>query len=107
MGKGLVILGFPCNQFAMQEPGSACKILKFSAQHNTGWHLMAKIHVNGTNTHPIFAFLKKRLKGSFGNFIKWNYTKFLIDANGDPFKRYGPNVAPLSLAEDIQALIHA
>lgn len=91
----------------MQESGSACKILKFSAQHNTEWQLMAKVQVNGANAHPIFAFLKKRLSGSFGNFIKWNYTKFLVDANGVPFKRYGPNVAPLSLVDDIEALVHA
>lgn len=106
--KGLVILGFPCNQFAGQEPETnetivdVCKI-----NHGVTFQLTEKIDVNGKNTHPVFEYLKKELPGSFGNRIKWNFTKFLIAPDGKPLKRYAPTTNPSNIEKDIVQMIRA
>jgi glutathione peroxidase len=104
--KGLVVLGFPCNQFAGQEPESnetmaeTCKV-----NFGVTFPLMEKIEVNGPGTHPVFQFLKRKLGGLFGSRIKWNFTKFLIDADGRPVKRFAPVTKPESIEKNIQALL--
>ena len=93
--KGLVILGFPCNQFANQEPGGANDIAEF-CQLNYGvtFPMFAKVDVNGEGAHPIFKYLKSELGGLFGSKIKWNFTKFVIDKSGRPGKRVSPMTKP-------------
>lgn len=93
--KGLVILGFPCNQFANQEPGGAGDIAEF-CQLNYGvtFPMFGKVDVNGDSAHPIFKYLKSELGGLFGSKIKWNFTKFVIDKNGMPVKRFSPMTKP-------------
>ncbi|TMW55450.1 hypothetical protein Poli38472_010332 [Pythium oligandrum] len=103
--RGLVVLGFPCNQFGGQEPGTHDEIKEFVKQYNCEFELFAKRDVNGAHTRPVFTFLKTKLPGSFGNYIKWNFTKFLVDRNGQPVKRYAPNERPLSFEDDIIALL--
>lgn len=100
--QGLVILGFPCNQFGKQEPGVGEEIQEF-CQINYGvtFPIFDKVDVNGTNTHPIFKYLKSNLGGFLGSFIKWNFTKFVIDKNGKPIKRFGPMTKP----EDMESFI--
>ncbi len=104
--NGLVIIGFPCNQFMGQEPvndddmQSACEM-----NFGVTFPLTEKIDVNGKNTHPIFKFLKDNLGGFLGSKIKWNFTKFLIDAKGNPYKRYAPTTKPQSIENDIQKLL--
>ncbi|MBN2281632.1 MAG: glutathione peroxidase [Candidatus Marinimicrobia bacterium] len=104
--KGLVVLGFPCDQFAGQEPETndtveqTCKI-----NFGVTFQLSEKIDVNGANTHPLFVYLKQNLKGIFGSKIKWNFTKFLITPEGRPFKRYAPTVKPEKIEKDIQKLL--
>jgi glutathione peroxidase len=104
--KGLVVLGFPCNQFADQEPETN-ESMEQSCQLNFGvtFPLMAKCEVNGPSTHPVFKYLKSKTSGLFGNRIKWNFTKFLIDKNGKPVKRYSPITKPQSLEETILKLL--
>ena len=105
--RGLVVLGFPCNQFGAQEPGAADEIASF-CQKNYGvtFPMFAKIDVNGDNTHPLFAHLKKEARGLLGSEgIKWNFTKFLVDRDGSVVKRFAPAATPESLAEDIEALL--
>ncbi len=104
--KGLVILGFPCNQFGNQDPGSKEEILSF-CQLNYGvtFPMFDKIDVNGENTHPVFAFLKQHTTSFAGKSIKWNFTKFLIDKNGTPIKRYAPQIDPLRMEQDIIRLL--
>lgn len=105
--RGFCIIGFPCNQFLGQEPQSddtmvtACKI-----NFGVTFQLTQKIDVNGKNTHPVFVYLKKELPGGlFGSKIKWNFTKFLITSNGNPYKRYAPTVQPLKIEEDLLKLL--
>jgi glutathione peroxidase len=104
--QGLVILGFPCNQFGSQEPLSneameeTCKI-----NHGVTFPLFEKIDVNGPNTHPVFKYLKNRLGGLFGSKIKWNFTKFLLDANGKPVKRFAPITKPEAIEAYIRKLL--
>ncbi len=104
--QGLIVLGFPCNQFGQQEPetnetiGETCKI-----NYGVGFPLTEKCDVNGRNTHPVFKYLKSRLSGFFGNRIKWNFTKFLVDRQGNPYKRYAPTKLPESLEQDIVFLL--
>ena len=95
------IIAFPCNQFGNQEPKSNEKIAEFVAKYNVGFKVMDKIKVNGSSAHPLFKYLKKALPGTFGNFVKWNFTKFLVTRDGIPFKRYGPKESPLSFESDI------
>ncbi len=101
--QGLVVLGFPCNQFMGQEPlkddemESACKV-----NHGVTFQLTKKVDVNGNNAHPVYKFLKKKKGGFLFSQIKWNFTKFLIDKNGVPIKRYAPTVKPKEMEEDIK-----
>lgn len=106
-GKGLIILGFPCNQFANQEPGSEKDIAEgCMINYGVTFPMFSKIDVNGNNAHPIYKYLKSELKGGiFGNNIKWNFAKFMLDKNGKPFKRYSPTTAPEKLREDIEKLL--
>lgn len=101
--KGFVILGFPCNQFSNQEP-EANETMAETCQINFGvtFPLFEKIDVNGPNTHPVFVYLKKTLRGFLGSKIKWNFTKFLIDANGKPIKRFSPITKPESIEARIK-----
>jgi glutathione peroxidase len=104
--KGLVILGFPCNQFANQEPGTEKEISEGCLiNYGVTFPMFSKINVNGSNAHPIYKYLKSELKGTLGNEIKWNFTKFLIDKNGNPFKRFGSTTKPEKLRQDIEKLL--
>jgi glutathione peroxidase len=105
--QGLVILGFPCNQFGMQEPGANTEIRDFcSLKYGVTFPMFSKVTVNGAETHPIYAFLKHQAPGLLGTeAIKWNFTKFLVDRNGKVVGRYAPNVAPSSLAVTIEGLL--
>lgn len=105
--RGLVVLGFPCNQFGFQEPGDEKDIRSFcSLTYNVTFPMFAKIDVNGSNTHPLYAFLKEREPGILGTeAIKWNFTKFLVDKNGNVVRRYGPNVTPENIEADILKLL--
>lgn len=106
--QGFVILGFPCNQFGAQEPGDEKAIKNFcDMNYNITFPLFSKVEVNGENAHPLFKYLKKELPGIFGSEnIKWNFTKFLLDKKGKPFKRYAPQDKPQSLEKDIQTLLN-
>lgn len=105
--KGLVVLGFPCDQFLNQEPETneslveACRI-----NFGVTFQLTQKINVNGDAVHPIFKFLKDELRGTIGKKIKWNFTKFLITPNGKPFKRYAPTTKPKRIEQDIIQLLN-
>ncbi|HHW80618.1 MAG TPA: glutathione peroxidase [Bacteroidales bacterium] len=105
--QGLVILGFPCNQFANQEPGSSDEIEEFcEINYGVTFPLFEKINVNGKETHPIFKFLKSQLSGGiFGSSIKWNFTKFVIDSQGIPVKRFSPNTKPENMENTINELL--
>lgn len=104
--KGLVILGFPCNQFANQEPGSAEEISKFcTLNYGVNFPMFSKIDVNGEKADPLYKYLKEELPGTLGNEIKWNFTKFLIDREGKPIKRYGSIVKPEEITKDIEKLL--
>ena len=100
------ILGFPCNQFAKQELNSNNEIQEF-CQLNYGvtFKVFDKINVNGKNAHPLYKYLKKEKSGIFGGLIKWNFTKFLIDKNGNVVERYAPTDSPLKMKEKIKELI--
>ena len=104
--RGLVVIGFPCNQFASQDPGSDSEIEGFW-QRNYGvtFQMMKKVDVNGGNAHPIFVYLKERTKGLLGSSIKWNFTKFLISRDGETIKRYAPVTKPEKLVKDIEAML--
>lgn len=104
--KGFEILGFPCNQFANQDSGSNEEINNF-CQLNYGvtFTMFEKIEVNGENAHPLYKYLKNKSKGLLSNEIKWNFTKFLIDADGNVVKRYAPVVKPSKIRTDIENLI--
>ncbi|MET3132380.1 glutathione peroxidase [Oxalobacteraceae bacterium GrIS 1.11] len=105
--SGVVVLGFPCNQFGAQEPGTADEIGSF-CEKNFGvtFPLFAKINVNGDATHPLFAHLKKAARGLLGTeAIKWNFTKFLVRKDGSVYQRYAPSTAPLDLVVDIEKLL--
>lgn len=104
--RGLVILGFPCNQFGKQEPGGAKEIVEGCLiNYGVTFPMFSKIEVNGDNTHPIYKYLKSELKGTFGNRIKWNFTKFLIDKDGTPYKRFSPTTTPDKLRSHIETLL--
>lgn len=105
--QGLVILGFPCNQFAGQEPGTEKEISEGCLiNYGVTFPMFAKTDVNGENAHPIYKYLKSELKGGiFGSNIKWNFTKFMIDKDGKPYKRYAPTTVPEKLKNDIEALL--
>ena len=105
--KGLVVLGFPCNQFGGQEPGDADAIGQFcQSRFDVSFPLFAKIDVNGDNAHPLYTWLKHEAAGILGTeAIKWNFTKFLVDRNGQVVRRYAPATKPEDLAEEIAALL--
>lgn len=92
--QGLSILAFPCNQFGGQEPGTEAEIKKFAEGYGVKFDMFSKIKVNGNDTHPLWDFLKNKQGGMLGNFIKWNFTKFLVDRNGNPVARYSPQTNP-------------
>ena len=104
--KGFVVLGFPCNQFLNQEPGTDEDIKDF-CEINFGvtFPLFSRIDVNGRHAHPLFTFLKEQTPGLITRSIKWNFTKFLVDRNGRPTKRFSPATAPVKIAADIEKLI--
>ena len=104
--QGLVVIGFPCDQFAHQEPGSNEEIAEFCRlNHGVTFPLMAKIEVNGDNAHPIYKYLKNAAKGTFGNAIKWNFTKFLISRDGEQVTRFAPTTKPEAIDDKIAALL--
>ena len=105
--RGLVVLGFPCNQFGGQEPGSEAAIGEFcSLTYDVTFPMFAKVDVNGENTHPIFAFLKKGAPGVLGTEgIKWNFTKFLVDPASGKVTRFAPTTKPQALEADIERLL--
>jgi glutathione peroxidase len=107
--RGLVVLGFPCNQFGAQEPGDAGEIASFcSLTYDVSFPMMAKVDVNGPATHPFYAWLKGKKKGILGTeSIKWNFTKFLIDPKGNVVARYAPTGKPASLESSIEAVLPA
>ena len=104
--KGLIVLGFPCNQFGNQEPETN-ENMEQVCQINFGvtFPLLEKIDVNGPQTHPVFRLLKRRLGGLFGSRIKWNFTKFLVDSKGRPVKRFAPITKPATIEPYIQRLL--
>ena len=106
MDRGLEILDFPCNQFAGQAPGTSDEIQSFCiSRFGTTFRLFSKIDVNGKDADPLYTFLKKEKGGLFGNNIKWNFTKFLVDPTGKVVKRYAPTVTPESIDKDIERLL--
>jgi glutathione peroxidase len=105
--QGLIVLGFPCNQFGQQEPGSSDQIQSFcDTNFRVSFPLFQKIEVNGSNAHPLYQYLTKAAPGILGTEgIKWNFTKFLVDRSGKVIKRYPPTAKPEDLANDIKALL--
>ena len=101
--RGLVVIGFPCDQFAHQEPGDDAEIKGF-CERNFGvtFPLMAKVEVNGPNAHPLFVKLRKRAPGLIGDAIKWNFTKFLVSPGGEWVRRYAPGTEPEKIEVDIE-----
>jgi glutathione peroxidase len=112
MERGLVVLGFPCNQFGAQEPGGAAEIGAFCEKnYGVSFPMFAKIDVNGNNAHPLYRYLKTEKPGLLGPLgggaIKWNFTKFLVDREGRVVARYAPSTKPESLTRDIEKLLNA
>ena len=105
--RGFEVLGFPCNQFGSQEPGSEAEIGSFcSTNYDVTFPMFAKVDVNGAGAHPLYQFLKSEKPGVLGTeAIKWNFTKFLVNRQGDVVKRYAPNEKPEDLSTDIEALL--
>jgi glutathione peroxidase len=103
-GKGLVVLGFPCNQFGSQDPGSNDEISQFcQLNYGVSFPMMAKVDVNGGAAHPLYQWLTKEAPGLLGTKgIKWNFTKFLVGKDGRVLKRYSPQDEPASLKKDIE-----
>lgn len=104
--KGLVILGFPCNQFGNQEPGDETSIQNGClVNYGVSFPMFSKIDVNGENAHPIFKYLKRKLPGLAGENIKWNFTKFIISPDGKPVKRFAPVTNPEKMEEFMKKLL--
>jgi glutathione peroxidase len=104
--EGLVVIGFPCDQFAHQEPGDDAAIEEFCRiNFGVDFPLSTKVDVNGKDTHPVFAFLKEHSGGRLGSSIKWNFTKFLVAPDGRTVKRYAPATKPDAIRADIEALL--
>lgn len=105
-GRGLVVIGFPCDQFAGQEPETDETVVGVCRRDfGVTLQIGKKIEVNGKNTHPIFSHLKSQTKSLLGENIKWNFTKFLISADGKEAQRYAPTTSPLSLRKEIESLL--
>lgn len=100
--KGLRILGFPCNQFGGQEPGDSDAICTFINAKSVKFDMYKKIEVNGNHAHPLWKYLKHKQGGTLGDFIKWNFTKFVIDKDGQPVGRFGPNTSPNKLVSTLE-----
>ncbi|MGG7059373.1 glutathione peroxidase [Clostridium nigeriense] len=104
--RGFEILGFPCNQFANQDPGTNKEISQFCLiNYGVTFTMFEKIDVNGENTHPVYKFLKSNAKGVLGSEIKWNFTKFLIDPEGKVVERFAPTTTPAKLEKYIENLL--
>jgi glutathione peroxidase len=105
--NGFFVLGFPCNQFGGQEPGSEEKISEFcSLNYGVSFPMFAKVDVNGENAHPLFQYLKEEAPGqSESSDIEWNFAKFLINRNGQVVGRYAPSVSPTDIGDDIEKLL--
>jgi glutathione peroxidase len=105
--KGLVILGFPCNQFGNQESGDEKSISEGCLiNYGVSFPMFSKIEVNGDNAHPIYKFLKKEKTGLFGSNIKWNFTKFLVDSDGIPVKRFAPVTTPDKIDKYLESILN-
>lgn len=105
--KGFTVLGFPCNQFMNQEPGTETDIQSF-CEMNFGvtFPLFSKVDVNGKNAHPLFQYLTEEAPGVLGmKAVKWNFTKFLVNRSGEVVERYAPNTNPIEISQDIEKLI--
>ena len=105
--RGFSVLAFPCNQFGAQEPGTETEIQSFcDLNYQTSFPLFSKVEVNGAASHPLFTHLKEQAPGVLGSKrIKWNFTKFLINKNGEVVKRYAPSTKPEAITSDIEALL--
>ena len=104
--QGLEVLGFPCNQFGKQDPGSNDEIQEFcQLNYGVSFPMFGKIEVNGSGADPLFVHLKKAAPGVLTNNIKWNFTKFLVDGSGNVVKRYAPTVKPKDIEADIEELL--
>jgi glutathione peroxidase len=105
--KGLVILGFPCNQFANQESGDEKSISEGCLiNYGVSFPMFSKIDVNGETAHPIYKYLKSELNGILGSKIKWNFTKFLIDSDGNPVKRFAPVTTPETIDKYLESILN-
>jgi glutathione peroxidase len=105
--RGFSVLGFPCNQFGGQEPGTEAQILEFcTLNYEVSFPMYGKVEVNGEGTHPLYAHLKSAAPGLLGSeSLKWNFTKFLVDREGRVVRRYAPTDSPESIEKDIEALL--
>lgn len=108
-GKGLAVLGFPCNQFGSQDPGLEAEIAEFcQVNYGVSFPMMGKINVNGPAAHPLYKWLSAEAPGLLGSkSIKWNFTKFLVGKDGQVIKRYAPTDKPADLAKDVEAALAA
>ncbi len=105
--QGLVVLGFPCNQFGKQEPGGADEIAQTCrVNYGVSFPMFGKVEVNGSAAHPVFRYLKKALPGVLGGRIKWNFTKFLIGRDGKPLRRFAPYTTPEKMEASIIAALN-
>ncbi len=105
--QGLVVLGFPCNQFGKQEPGGADEIAQTCrVNYGVSFPMFGKVEVNGSAAHPVFRYLKKALPGVLGGRIKWNFTKFLIGHDGKPLRRFAPYTTPEKMEASIIAALN-
>ncbi len=101
--RGLVVIGLPCDQFAHQEPGSDAEIAAFcQANFGVSFPLMSKIEVNGPGAHPLFVELRRRSRGIFGDAVKWNFTKFLVSADGQKVRRFAPTFTPEQMRSAVE-----
>lgn len=100
--KGLRILAFPCNQFSHQEPGTSEDIVCFAKKKNATFDMFEKIEVNGKNAHPLWKYLKYKQSGTFGDNIKWNFSKFIVDKEGQPVERFAPTTEPSKIAKHLE-----
>jgi glutathione peroxidase-family protein len=105
--QGFHILGFPCNQFGSQEPAPENEIKDFVKGFNVAFDMFSKVEVNGNNAHPLWKYLKHKQGGTLVDAIKWNFTKFIVDRNGQPVSRHSPQTAPKELEKEIQKLLTA
>ena len=105
--KGLIILGFPCNQFGSQDPGGDGQIEEFcQLNYGVSFPMFSKIDVNGSDAHPLYTYMKSQAKGLLGSkTVKWNFTKFLVNREGQVVERYAPNDKPESIKADILKLL--